>query len=91
MGPNATAILAAGLAVLVALVAAALLWGATEKRLAAGRRGRMSGVYGKSFMDLPHAPLQSPVLQRSAAGAPPPPHFQPSQVAGASFAHLFSH
>lgn len=69
------------IAIVVALVAAAEVENKVKKQ-------KMT-VYGGSFIDLPHAPLNSPSLDRADVGTPAP-EIHPTQVAGVSFSHLFS-
>jgi hypothetical protein len=79
-------VLAALILSLIAIVAAVIAVVEVEKGVKQ-RQGNMSVVYGKSFTDLPHAPLErgfAPDLERTAVGAP---KFELSRVAGASFSH----
>jgi len=75
--------LVAIIAVLV-IIAIAAYYMYVEKK---GRKGSMTAVYGKSFMNLPHGPLEPTALQRPLVGTPQF-EFHPSQVAGTSFSRM---
>ena len=89
-GATNTAVIAATIIiVLVVIIAAYVTTTEVEKDIErSGKKGSMTTVPGKSFMDLPHGPLRSTALSRVEAGAGPGFQFNRQQVAGASYAHM---
>lgn len=90
-GATNTAVLVATIVVvIVVIVAAYATTAAVEKDIEKSRKkGSMTSVYGKSFMNLPHGSLQSAAGSRADdEGAEPGYQFHPQQVAGASFSRL---
>lgn len=76
--------LAIGVLVILAVIIIAIMYRAEQE----SKKSKMTTVYGLSFIDLPHAPMRKADLELAATGRPP--HFQPSDVSGESFAHLLS-
>lgn len=84
--PQLAALIAAALILsIIAIIAAVVAIVETERNIK-DTKSKMTPVYGLSFMNLPHAPLDAVPLQRTAVGAPF--QFQPTQVAGSSFSHM---
>lgn len=87
---NASIIAATIVVVIVIIIATWIMTTEVEKDIdrscnKGSMKGRMTAVYGKSFMTPPHGSHQTAALERASVGAGPR---LPQQVAGASFSHL---
>ena len=83
--PTRTALIMAALVLsVIAIIVAFVAMAEVEHKV---KKQKMT-VYGQSFIDLPHAPLNSESLERTEVGTPSV-QIHPSQVAGVSFSHLF--
>lgn len=78
---------ATGVIIVLAIIVIAAIAAAIEADKAG--KNKMTTVYGRSFMNLPHGPLEFASLERPQVGTPPF-ELHPSRVAGTSFTRLMN-